>query len=40
MDTKMAMGIGVFTMIGKMHDVALYEGAKRRIALAKAARCL
>ena len=36
-DTKKAMGIGVFTLNGKMLDVAFYDGAKRTIALAKAA---
>ena len=35
-DTKKAMGIGVFTVDGKMIDIAFYDGAKRTIALAKA----
>ena len=29
-------GIGVFTVDGKMIDIAFYDGAKRTIALAKA----
>ena len=36
-DEKRAQGIGVFTVDGKMIDVAFYDGAKRIIALAKAA---
>ena len=36
-DTKKAMGIGVFTINGKMLDIAFYDGAKRTLALAKAA---
>ena len=36
-DEKRAQGIGVFTADGKMIDVAFYDGAKRTIALAKAA---
>lgn len=36
-DEKRAQGIGVFTVDGKMIDVAFYDGAKRTIALAKAA---
>lgn len=36
-DEKKAMGIGVFTVNGKMIDIAFYDGAKRTIALAKAA---
>ena len=36
-DEKRALGIGVFTVDGKMIDVAFYDGAKRTIALAKAA---
>lgn len=36
-ETKRAMGIGVFTVDGKMIDVAFYDGAKRTIAMAKAA---
>ena len=36
-DEKGAQGIGVFTVDGKMIDVAFYDGAKRTIALAKAA---
>ena len=35
-DTKKAQGIGVFTVDGKMIDIAFYGGAKRTIALAKA----
>lgn len=35
-DTKKAMGIGVFTVDGKMIDIAFYDGAKRVIELAKA----
>lgn len=35
-DTKKAQGIGVFTVDGKMIDIAFYDGAKRVIALAKA----
>ena len=35
-DTKKAMGIGVFTVDGKMIDIAFYDGAKRTLALAKA----
>ena len=30
------MGIGVFTVDGKMIDIAFYDGAKRVIELAKA----
>ena len=33
---KKALGIGVFTVDGKMIDIAFYDGAKRTIALAKA----
>ena len=36
-DEKRGQGIGVFTVDGKMIDVAFYDGAKRTIALAKAA---
>ena len=36
-ETKRAMGIGVFTVDGKMIDGAFYDGAKRTIAMAKAA---
>lgn len=36
-ETKRAMGIGVFTVDGKMIDIAFYDGAKRTLALAKAA---
>ena len=36
-DEKKAMGIGVFTVDGKMIDIAFYPGAKRTIELAKAA---
>ena len=35
-EQKKAMGIGVFTVDGKMIDIAFYDGAKRTIALAKA----
>ena len=35
-DEKKAQGIGVFTVDGKMIDVAFYDGAKRTIELAKA----
>ncbi len=35
-DEKKALGIGVFTVNGKMIDIAFYDGAKRTIALAKA----
>ena len=36
-DTKKAQGIGVFTVDGKMIDIAFYDGAKRNPMLAKAA---
>ena len=35
-DDKKAKGIGVFTVDGKMIDIAFYDGARRVIALAKA----
>lgn len=35
-DDKREKGIGVFTVDGKMIDIAFYDGAKRTIALAKA----
>ena len=35
-DTKRAQGIGVFTVDGKMIDIAFYDGAKRILALARA----
>lgn len=35
-EEKSAMGIGVFTVDGKMIDIAFYDGAKRTIELAKA----
>lgn len=35
-DEKREQGIGVFTVDGKMIDIAFYDGAKRTIALAKA----
>lgn len=35
-DDKKARGIGVFTVDGKMIDIAFYDGARRIIALAKA----
>ncbi len=37
-DAKKAQGIGVFTVDGKMIDIAFYAGAKRTLALAKASR--
>ena len=36
-DSKKAQGIGVFTVNGKMIDIAFYDGAKRTLMLAKAA---
>lgn len=36
-DEKKARGIGVFTVDGKMIDIAFYDGAKRTLAMAKAA---
>ncbi len=36
-DEKSAQGIGVFTVDGKMIDIAFYDGAKRTLMLAKAA---
>ena len=36
-DDKKAKGIGVFTVDGKMIDIAFYPGAKRTIEMAKAA---
>ena len=36
-DEKRKLGIGVFTVDGKMIDIAFYEGAKRTLALAEAA---
>ncbi len=36
-DTKKAQGIGVFTVDGKMIDIAFYDGARRTLQLAKAA---
>ena len=36
-DTKKSQGIGVFTVAGKMIDIAFYDGAKRTLMLAKAA---
>lgn len=35
-DEKKALGVGVFTVDGKMIDIAFYDGARRTIALAKA----
>jgi len=35
-ETKKAQGIGVFTVDGKMIDIAFYDGARRTIELAKA----
>ena len=39
-DEKKALGIGVFTVDGKMIDIAFYNGAKRTIELAKASGVL
>lgn len=39
-DDKKAKGIGVFTVDGKMIDIAFYDGAKRTIELAKASGVL
>ena len=39
-DDKKALGIGVFTVDGKMIDIAFYDGAKRTIELAKASGVL
>ena len=39
-DEKKKLGIGVFTVDGKMIDIAFYDGAKRTLALAKAAGVL
>ena len=39
-DEKRSQGIGVFTVDGKMIDIAFYDGAKRTLALAKAAGVL
>ena len=36
-DSKKALGVGVFTVDGKMIDIAFYDGAKRTLQLAKAA---
>lgn len=36
-EDKKAKGIGVFTVDGKMIDIAFYDGARRTLALAKAA---
>lgn len=36
-ETKKAQGIGVFTVDGKMIDIAFYDGAKRTLDLARAA---
>ena len=36
-DGKKAQGIGVFTVDGKMIDIAFYEGAMRTLKLAQAA---
>ena len=36
-ESKTAQGIGVFTVNGKMIDIAFYDGAKRTLQLAKAA---
>ena len=38
--SKRAEGIGVFTVDGKMIDIAFLEGARRTLALAKAAGLL
>lgn len=39
-DEKRKLGVGVFTVDGKMIDIAFYDGAKRIVALAKAAGIL
>lgn len=39
-DEKKALGIGVFTVDGKMIDIVFYDGAKRTIELAKASGVL
>lgn len=39
-DEKKKLGIGVFTVDGKMIDIAFYDGAKRTLELAKAAGVL
>lgn len=39
-DEKKKLGIGVFTVGGKMIDIAFYDGAKRTLELAKAAGVL
>jgi citrate lyase subunit beta/citryl-CoA lyase len=36
-EEKRAKGIGVFTVDGKMIDIAFYDGSKRTLSLAKAA---
>ncbi len=36
-ETKRAQGIGVFTVDGKMIDIAFYDGARKTLAMAKAA---
>lgn len=36
-EAQQAKGVGVFTVDGKMIDIAFYEGAKRTVALAEAA---
>ncbi len=36
-DTKRAQGIGVFTVDGKMIDIAFYDGARKTLAMARAA---
>lgn len=36
-ESKRAQGIGVFTVDGKMIDIAFYDGAKRTLAMARAA---
>ena len=38
-DSKRKEGIGVFTVDGKMIDIAFYDGAQRVIALAKDPAC-
>ena len=39
-EEKKKLGIGVFTVDGKMIDIAFYDGAKRTIELAKASGVL
>ena len=39
-DSKKALGIGVFTVDGKMIDIAFYDGAKRTIDLPRHPACI